>query len=160
MSTISIRPIDVVDKTWIDRILTDRWSSTTVVTRGIPRAADELPGFVAIDEGVYLGLITYHIEAGACEIVTLDSLVEGCGIGSSLLEYAEQAAKEKKCNRIWLITTNDNLQALRFFQRREYVIAAVYRDELKKSRQLKPQIPLVGKDGIPIRDEIELEKIL
>ncbi len=160
MTTISVRPINDKDKTWIDSILTDRWGSTTIVTRGVLHAANKLSGFVAVEENVPMGLLTYRFDAGACEVVSLDSLSESHGIGSSLLKSVEQIAKEKMCNRIWLITTNDNLHALRFYQRRGYVLVTVHRDAIERSRQLKPQIPIVGKDGIPLRDEIELEKRL
>jgi ribosomal protein S18 acetylase RimI-like enzyme len=160
MTTISVRPIIETDKTWINRILTDRWGSTTIVSRGVLHVADELSGFVAVEENVLVGILTFRFESGACEVVSLDSLAEGRGIGSSLLKSVEHFAKEKRCNRIWLITTNDNLHALRFYQRRGYILVAVHRDAIKRSRQLKPQIPIVGKDGIPLRDEIELEKRL
>jgi len=160
MTAIRIQPIRDTDKNWINRILIDRWGSTTIVTRCVIHAADELPGFIAVEENIPVGLLMYRFEAGTCEIISLDSLVEGRGIGTSLLKSVEQAAKEKECNRIWLITTNDNLRALRFYQRRGYVLAALHRDAIKRSRQLKPQIPIVGKDGIPLRDEIELEKRL
>jgi Acetyltransferase (GNAT) family. len=93
-------------------------------------------------------------------VVSLDSLAEGRGIGSALLKSVEEVAREKKSNRIWLITTNDNLHALRFYQRRGYVLVAVHRNAIERSRQFKPQIPIIGKDGIPLRDEIELEKKL
>jgi ribosomal protein S18 acetylase RimI-like enzyme len=160
MTTINVRSIYDADKTWINRILTDRWGSTTIITRGVLHAANELSGFIAVEENVPVGLLTYRFDAGACEIVSLDSLSDGRGIGSSLLKSVEQSAKEKRCSRIWLITTNDNLHALRFYQRRGYVLVAVHRDAMERSRQLKPQIPIVGKDGIPLRDEIELEKRL
>jgi ribosomal protein S18 acetylase RimI-like enzyme len=158
MIMMSIRPIDDTDRSWMNRILTDRWGSTMIVTRGVLHAANELPGFVAVEENVPVGLLTYRFNAGDCEIVSLDSISDNRGIGSSLLKSVEQVAKEKKCNRIWLITTNDNLHALRFYQRRGYALAAIHRDAIERSRQLKPQIPLIGKDGIPLRDEIELEK--
>ncbi len=160
MTAMSIQPINDTHKIWINRILIDRWGSTTIVTRGVLHAANELSGFVAVEENVPVGLLTYRFEAGTCEVISLDSLAEGRGIGSSLLKSVEQVAKEKRCIRIWLITTNDNLRALRFYQRRGYVLVAVHRDAIKRSRQLKPQIPIVGKDGIPLRDEIELEKRL
>jgi GNAT superfamily N-acetyltransferase len=155
---INVRHIVDTDKIWIHRILTDRWGSATIVTRGVLHVANELSGFVAVEENVAVGLLTYRFDAGACEIVSLDSISNGRGIGSSLLKSVEQVAKEKKCNRIWLITTNDNLHALRFYQRRGYVLVTVYRNAMERSRQLKPQIPMIGKDGIPLRDEIELEK--
>jgi len=61
---------------------------------------------------------------------------------------------------MFLITTNDNTHALRFYQNRNFVIAAIHINAIEKSRQLKPEIPLTGADGIPIRDEIELEMLL
>jgi GNAT superfamily N-acetyltransferase len=101
--------------------------------------------------------VTYHIEGDACEIVSLDSLVEGIGIGAALIEAVKDAALAAGCTRLWLITTNDNLHALRLYQKRGFVLAALHRNALEVSRRLKPQIPLVGLDGIPLRDEIELE---
>ena len=70
------------------------------------------------------------------------------------------AAVAAGCRRLWLITTNDNLPALRFYQRRGFVLAALHRDAIAASRRLKPQIPLLGLDNIPIRDELELEMAL
>ena len=107
-----------------------------------------------------VGLLTYRLDDTSCEVISLDSLTEDQGIGSALLQSVEQAAKEKGCNRIWLVTTNDNIHALRFYQRRGYVLAAVHPQAIEISRQLKPQIPLIGNEGIPLRDEIEFEKLL
>jgi hypothetical protein len=59
-----------------------------------------------------------------------------------------------------LITTNDNVAALRFYQKRGFTLAALHKNALEQSRRLKPQIPLLGLDGIPLRDEIELEIFL
>lgn len=108
-------------------------------------------------DGKAVGLVTYRIDGYECEIVTLDSLVEGMGIGSALVGAVKAAAVSAKCNRIWLITTNDNLTALRFYQKRGFVLAAVYPNALEQSRKLKPEIPFVGRHGIQLRDEIELE---
>ena len=71
-----------------------------------------------------------------------------------------QAAREAGCGRVWLITTNDNLRALRFYQRRGFRLVAVHPDALERSRELKPSIPEIGLDGIPLRDELELELTL
>ena len=160
MMKFTIRPISELDKTWINHILIKRWGSTKIVSRGVLYAANELPGFVATAETRQVGLLTYHLEDEACEVVSLDSLIKYQGIGSALLQTVEQAAKEKKCNRIWLVTTNDNINALRFYQRRGYLLVAVHRNAIELSRQLKPQIPLIGNEGIPLRDEIEFEKRL
>ncbi len=58
---------------------------------------------------------------------------------------------------VWLITTDANLHALRFYQRRGLVLAALHRNAVEAARRIKPEIPLIGNDGIPIRDELELE---
>ena len=110
----------------------------------------------------YIGLITINvnIEANECEITTLDSLSEGSGIGSALVEAVENWAREYGIQRIWLITTNDNLAALKFWQKRDYELVAVHRNAIAQARRIKPQIPITGLNGIPIRDEIELEKHL
>jgi len=101
--------------------------------------------------------LTYHVDGRECEIVTINSLEEGVGVGSALLTAVKDKAKSLGCRRLWLITTNDNLNALRFYQKRGLHIAAVYPGAMERSRRLKPSIPLVGKDGIPLRDELELE---
>jgi GNAT superfamily N-acetyltransferase len=160
MIKFHIRPVRKTDKTWIDRTLIDRWGSTNVVTQGVLHAANKLPGFIAEVENKLVGLLTYRLDNISCEVISLDSFIKDQGIGSALLQSVEQAAKEKGCNRIWLVTTNDNIHALRFYQRRGYVHAAVYPRAIEISRQLKPQIPLIGNEGIPLRDEIEFEKRL
>ena len=106
------------------------------------------------------GLVTFHIAGDACEIVTLDSLHPGQGIGTALIEAVKAAAGAAGCRRLWLITTNDNLHALGFYQKRGFRLVAVHPGAVDDSRKLKPEIPLIGNDGIPIRDEIELEIVL
>jgi N-acetylglutamate synthase-like GNAT family acetyltransferase len=69
-------------------------------------------------------------------------------------------ARKQNCGRVFLITTNDNMQALRFYQKRGFELVAVHRGAVNESRKIKPSISLIGNDGIPLRDEIELEMIL
>lgn len=154
---IRIREIAGDDHEWITALLEREWESNEIVSRGSIHYADELPGFVAGHEQDLLGLVTYHIEGDECEIVTLNSLVEGMGIGTELLKAVMRVASERDCKRLWLITTNDNTDALRFYQTRGFVITAFRRNAIEESRELKPEIPAHGLNGIPIRDEIELE---
>ncbi len=156
---MTIETQELIDKykNWVSTLLIDRWGSTTIVTRGKLYEADTLPGYIALDDGVPKGLITYYISNRECEVISLDSLSEGIGVGSALLKTIQAFALSRRCQRIWLITTNDNTAALRFYQKRGFKIIAVYNDEIAKSRKLKPEIPNLGNDGIPIRDEIELE---
>jgi RimJ/RimL family protein N-acetyltransferase len=122
--------------------------------------ADELPGFIGEQQDELVGLLTYRIEGDECEIVTMNSVVQETGIGTALLEAVKDAASSANCKRLWLITTNDNTHALRLFQKRGFSLVAVHRNALEASRRLKPEIPFTGMDGIPIRDEIELELLL
>ena len=64
------------------------------------------------------------------------------------------------CKQVWLITTNDNIEAIHFYQRCGYDMVGLYHNALEESRKLKPQIPLVGSFGIPIKHEIEFRKNL
>jgi GNAT superfamily N-acetyltransferase len=118
---------------------------------------EKLPGFVADIDGKWVGLLTYEIRNWECEVVTINSTSETLGIGSGLLEAVRKVAISAGCKRLWLITTNDNTRALRFYQKRGFRLVALYPNQLEKSRLLKPEIPVVGMDGIPLRDEIELE---
>jgi ribosomal protein S18 acetylase RimI-like enzyme len=102
-------------------------------------------------------LVTYLIRGRDCEIVTLNSLQQGIGIGSALVDTVRQLAIAQGCRRLWLITTNDNLPALGFYQKKGFHLVRVYPGMVDASRKVKPQIPLLGMNGIPIRDEIELE---
>lgn len=160
----TIRPLSVKDRTWVAQFLDEHWSSTKIVTRGQSYYGHLLPGFAAFKEGAKgpdpLGLALYRVDGTECEVMTLDSLTPNEGIGSALLEAVKAAAAEQGCKRLWLITTNDNVRALRFYQKRGFHIAAIHVDALNESRRLKPQIPIIGIDGIPLRDEIELEIML
>lgn len=153
----SIRPISETDRDWIDAFYPERWGSGRVVTRGQLYKVAELPGFIAWSANTRAGLLTYHLSGRELEIVTLDSLEPGQGAGRALLAEAIRFARAKKCLRMWLITTNDNTAALRFYQKTGFQLVRIHRNALQASRRLKPEIPLVGVDGIPIRDEIELE---
>jgi ribosomal protein S18 acetylase RimI-like enzyme len=155
-----VRRLAATDRPWIEELVSDRWGAPTVAVHGTIFEPAQLPGFVALEDGEPAGLVTYSVDADACEIVTIDSLREGRGIGSALLEAVTEAARAAGCRRLWLITTNDNLPALRFYQKRGFVLAALYRDAVAEARRLKPEIPPRGLDGIPIRDELELELAL
>lgn len=94
------------------------------------------------------------------EIVTLNALQPQKGIGRALVNAVIEEAESLKCFRVWVITTNDNSQAVQFYRTLGFEMKAIHKDAVIESRKLKPEIPLVGIDGIPITDEIELEKIL
>lgn len=160
MNVFHIRPVARDDKDWVISLLTQHWGSARSVSRGHMLQADELPGFAAVENSQPAGLITYNIVRKECEITTMNSLVERKGIGSALVDAVKDVAVKAGCRRLWLITTNDNTKALRFWQKRGFRLVALYPNGVAGDRVLKPEIPLTGVDGIPIRDEIELEMIL
>jgi ribosomal protein S18 acetylase RimI-like enzyme len=158
MSKYQIRTIASSDEELVVKLLQEHWGAREVVSRGRVLDAAKLPGFFAQEGSKIVGLITLHFDGLGCEVVTLDAFMSGKGIGSSLITQAESAAKKRGCKKLWLITSNDNLGALTFYQKIGFRIVAVHRDAIIEARKLKPQIPLVAENGIPITDEIELEK--
>lgn len=155
-----IRDITPDDREWVRRVLKTYWASTVQVSRGRLVNADELPGFIAMQGGEPVGLLTYDINGKECEIVTHNSLAGQGGVGSCLLAAVRTKARELGCDRLWLVTTNDNTPSLRFYQRRDFDMVALHRNAVKESRSLKRDIPEVGLDGIRLRHEIEMEYLL
>jgi ribosomal protein S18 acetylase RimI-like enzyme len=155
--SFTIRPIESRDREWALGVVRE-WGADYVVSRGRVIHAAELPGFCAVGpNGKRLGLATYEIAGEECQLVTLHAFERFRGIGTSLLSAVRDAAAAADCRRLWLITTNDNLDALRFYQRRGLELVAVHRGLREVAQRLKPSIPLIGEFGIPILDEIELE---
>jgi len=157
-----IRRATEADRPAVARFLTEHWGAPVVVSRGAVHSAAELPALVAEVEGepAWAGLLTYRVHDDACEMVSLDAVPAGRGGGTALVTELVRQLGADRIRRLWLITTNDNLAALRFYQRRGFVLAALHPRAIEVSRRLKPSIPLVGHDGIPIRDELELERML
>ena len=117
-------------------------------------------GWYALEDNEIVGLITYQLIDKAMEILSLDSLREKQGIGTALLGQAVKHAKDIGIKRIILTTTNDNLSALRFYQKRGFDIFKINLNAVEQCRKIKPEIPLISMDGIPIKHEIELELIV
>jgi len=116
---------------------------------------------VCIDSaGDRAGVLSYQIANGQLEIVSIDVKTHRQGTGTALLEAAISVGRSEGCRRAWLVTTNDNLDALRFDQRRSWRLVQVNRDAVDFARVLKPLIPKVGGYGMEIHDEIELEYVL
>ncbi len=157
MQAFHIRRLREIEHDIVSHFLVEHWGSTKMVSRGRLHITDTLPGFMALIGADPVALLAYSIQDDECEIVLLHTLVERIGIGEALLASVTQFARRARCRRLWLITTNDNTTALRFYQRNNFHLVAVYPDAVAESRRLKPEIPQTGNDGIPIRDELELE---
>jgi len=159
METFSVRKIEKEDRDWINRWLIFQWGAEVVISHDIEFHPAELPGFIAIDitSQEPVGLITYVFDGDDCEIITLDSLREGIGIGNALIEAVKNYARAAGCSRLFLVTTNDNIYSLRFYQKRGFRVTKINVGAADRAREKKPEIPIVGYFGIPIHDEIELE---
>ena len=134
------------------------WNALRVARRGEIVDSSEHPAVLAWSEGELAGAATYVLGADACELLTLHAATRLGGVGTALLAAVEQVAREAGCRRLWVVTTNDNVDALRFYQRRGFRLVTLRPGAVDRSRELlKPGIPQDGAYGIPLRDEIELE---
>jgi len=146
------------DRKWVKERTELLFGGDFVVSRDEVHDPHNLPGFIAAEGVERVGLATYHIKGELCEVVTIDSLCQYMGVGTMLLEKIERVARLNGCKKMWLITTNDNIDAQRFFQRRGFTISNVRLGGMTKIRLLKPNVPRTGYYDIPVRDEIEMEK--
>jgi ribosomal protein S18 acetylase RimI-like enzyme len=158
VAVIDIRPLSESDRAWAVQVETESWSEPVVARLGELVDPTSLPGFIAFLDGRRAGLASYAVRGKECELVTIRSLREGQGVGRALLDAVRAAASEAGCTRLWLITTNDNLRALKIYQRWGMEIVAFHRHAVTDARRhLKPSIPEHGAHDIPIAHELELE---
>jgi ribosomal protein S18 acetylase RimI-like enzyme len=157
---VIVRPAVEADRPLVDVFLEAR-NADVVARLGELVAARSCPAILGEEGDQLAGVLTYVVTGDAFEILTLHAARSRHGVGTALLTEAERIAVAHGCRRLWLITTNDNIDAIRFYQRRGYQLTKVHRGAVDRSRAtLKPQIPSIGAYGIPLRDEIELERLL
>jgi GNAT superfamily N-acetyltransferase len=152
-----IHDVDEIIRTKIQPILDETWGGPYLVINGKLWDTRIMPGFAALNGDNVLGYLLYEFHNGICEIMVLESIVQNIGIASTFIEKVKQVAKESGVNKIIVQTSNDNTHAFRFYQRRGFTIRKIRVGAMNAARQLKPSIPLIGEEGIPIRDEIEFE---
>jgi len=158
MSDFTISALDESDRGWLRTFIDEHWSGPFIVTRGAKVFPASMEGFAARRGDAVVGLVTYRFGPEGLEMITLNSMQECLGVGTALVDAVRAIARARGVP-VWLITTNDNLQALRFYQKRGFTLRALRPNALAVSRTIKPQIWTIGKDGIPLRDEIELEML-
>ena len=151
---VTIRATSPDDHTAVVDLLTRRWTSPDILIEGEMIDASRLPGFVAEDEGEIAGLVTLIKRETDWEILTLDSLSRWSGVGTLLLNAVVGSAVEQGIRRLMIRTSNDNLDAFRFYQRRGFRLFKLVPGAIDEERKLKPEIPVTGEYGIPIRDEV------
>ncbi len=140
----------------VESLTAQLWGAREVVVHGGVYYPASLPGFLAESRGRIAGLVSFEVRPGVLEIITINALARYSGIGTMLIEAVRAEAKRCHCDEVMLTTTNDNIDALRFYQRRGFRLAAIRRGAVDRSRRVKPEIPLRGEYGIPLHDEIDL----
>ncbi|NTV36416.1 MAG: GNAT family N-acetyltransferase [Anaerolineaceae bacterium] len=159
-SNFSLRALTPEDQPWVSDFMKEHWGEDRIIVHNQEYIPSRLAGFAAFRDDHLAGLATYTINNNECELTSLNSLIHGQGTGKALLDAVRKTAISSGCWRLWLVTTNDNLHALGFYQKCGLRICAIYPGAVDEARKQKPAIPTVAENGLPIRDEIELEEIL
>lgn len=155
---MQVRRVTEGDRPWIRDLVESEFASTRVVSRGrVHDDASLLDGFVVESDGRPVGCGLWYEIDGDAELVVLATTYRGAGAGTALLDAVIEYARAHRWTRLWLITTNDNTDALRLYQRAGWDWVAFHRDGVTDARRLKPELPDKGAHEIPIRHELELE---
>lgn len=157
MTPYTLRRIEPADRPEVTRLLVREWGAVELVALSLGGRVDAsvLPGWLVERDGEVLGLLTYRITGSLADLVTINAFAGG-GVGAELLAALVEDLRRAGVTRLRVTTTNDNTRALRFYQRAGFRLSALRVDAVSESRRLKPTIPELGADGIPIRDELEL----
>lgn len=154
---LTIKELTSQDYAFIKNHIDTNYGGEPLVIRTKKYYSKSLPGFVAVYDEKIVGFLLYEIINTNCEIIVFEVFEKFQGTGTQILDKLKSMARSKGCNRLFLMTTNDNLDALRFYQRRGFHISAIHIDSIKESRKIKPSIGFTGDHEIPLRDEIDLE---
>jgi GNAT superfamily N-acetyltransferase len=153
-----VRPM--TDRAALEEMLRLRWSDGTIFVRGRLLGPQDVEAFGAYLDNQLQGVVTWRIEEGTLYMLTMNNITDRRGVSVALLERMLQLGREKGFAFMRALLTNDNYKGLRFYQKRGFRIVTVHPGVVDMMRQMKPSIPLTGVDGIPMRDEIELEVVL
>src|SRR5690348_4431602 len=86
---LTVRPAAPTDREAIDEVFLEAWGGFTVAGHGVLWDLRELPTLVA---GDVAGVLTYQIEGDRMEVVSIDAIPPGLGVGSALLDAAAGVA--------------------------------------------------------------------
>jgi ribosomal protein S18 acetylase RimI-like enzyme len=153
----TLRRVEDADKPEVTRLLVREWGAAEVIALSLGGLVDAstLPGWLAEQDGEVVGLLTYQAAGTTADLVTINVFAGG-GIGAAMLSALVDDLRATGVTRLRVTTTNDNTRALRFYQRAGFHLTALRPGAVAESRRTKPEIPEIGLDDIPIRDELEL----
>ena len=148
------------DRDWVAETLVREWTSTSVARLGQLVEAAGLPGHLATLAGRRVGLVLVDVRHREYEVVAISTSEPRRGVGRALMERCFAEARATGCRRVWLVTTNNNITAIAFYQRLGMDLRALHRHALRVSRELKPTIPERDAAGVRIDHELEFELLL
>ena len=106
------------------------------------------------------GVVTWWIDGERAEITSVHAEPPGGGTGTRVMDAAEEELRRCGVKVVVLATTNDNTRALNFYIKRGYRLVRLHLDAMDRVREVKPGVPLTGREGVPLQDMWELEKAL
>lgn len=157
---MNIVSLSTANRAGVDRFIRDEWGGPMIVTLGNLFDSSVLPGYMTLENGQIIGAILYRLSGNECEVAALYALEQNHGVGTALLNIVIETAQGQNCRRVWLVTTNDNTHAIRFYQKYGFALKAVHIGSFAVIRQLKKGLPANGIDGSPLEHEFEFEILL
>jgi ribosomal protein S18 acetylase RimI-like enzyme len=155
---LTVRSIAEPDRAWLRETILETWCSNRMWVAGrLVENVSSLAGYLAEWKGERVGYALVAVDERGAQLLVLESLRPREGVATALLEELREQARRMGWPRLWLMTTNDNLDAIRLYQRRGWELVGFHRDSIAPGRELKPEIPERGAYGIPIRHELEFE---
>jgi GNAT superfamily N-acetyltransferase len=141
------------DEHWLSGFLEREWGGTTMVVHDEEIPMLPLPTLIA---GEREGIAIIR-DGDPADLVLLHVMSQNAGIGTALLTALSDHLRARGVKTLRVTTTNDNLEALRFYQRRGFRLRTLRSNAVEAARRLKPSIPLIAQNGIPISDALDLE---
>ncbi len=160
MEFIQIRPKTAADVEWAETFLKHQSNGAHLLSYVGETDLSSLPAWIAEVDGEPVGLLLCHFQNDVCHIVSFNVRRKRMGVGESLLNCVESQAAAVGCKKLTCVISNDNLNALRFLQKRDFHLVAIRARAIEERRKHNPTIQLTGEHGIPLRDELILEKDL
>lgn len=162
MGDVDLRALSPGDVSAAERLLDAELGGRRQARLGEVLDVLALDGYAAWDGDRLVGIATCAHGGDRTELAALAVTADRQrrGIGGRLVDVVASAARRRGAGELWLVTTNDNLDALRLYQRHGFRLSALHAGAVDRARELKPTIPLLGRDGIPIHDELVLVLLL
>lgn len=156
---VIIREGEERDRPGITALFERDFGYTNIVSFGEEVVLAGAPALVAWMKGELAGALAYRLRPDTLLILALatDPMWQRSGVGGHLVAESEALARGRGLGSLRVSTTNDNLPALYFYQRRGFVVTEVVPGGLLGHIK---GTAAVGFGGIPLRDEIRMERRL